>query len=88
MAPLAEIAPILRGVVSVKDERVEGAWRRPILDFRSDPAILNFVNGTELARYAQAGVVTPDHVIRTKIWPLILGAPEQNRAGRASSATP
>ncbi len=80
LAPLAEIAPILRGVVSVKDERVEGAWRRPILDFRSDPAILNFVNGTELARYAQAGVVTPDHVIRTKIWPLILGAPEQNRA--------
>src|SRR5258708_14425256 len=55
LAPLAEIAPILRGVVSVKDERVEGAWRRPILDFRSDPAILNFVNGTDLARYAQAG---------------------------------
>jgi rhamnose utilization protein RhaD (predicted bifunctional aldolase and dehydrogenase)/NAD(P)-dependent dehydrogenase (short-subunit alcohol dehydrogenase family) len=80
LAPLAEIAPILRGVVSIKDERVEGAWRRPILDFRSDPAILNFVNGTELARYAQAGVVTPDHVIRTKIWPLILGAPEENRA--------
>src|SRR5215467_5653881 len=80
VARLAEIAPILRGIVSVKDERLEGAWRRPILDFRTGPAILNFVNGTELSRYAQAGVVTPDHVIRTKIWPLILAVPEQGRA--------
>src|SRR5215475_6626323 len=79
IAPLADVAPILRGVVSVKDERSEGAWRRPILDFRTGPAILNFVNGAELARYAQAGVVTPDHVIRTKIWPLILGVPEAGR---------
>jgi len=76
----AEIAPILRGIMSVKDERLEGAWRRPILDFRTGPGILNFVNGTELARYAQAGVITPDHVIRTKIWPLILNAPQQGRA--------
>jgi len=79
VAPLAEIAPILRGVTSVKDERTDGAWRRPVLDFRTSPAILNFVNGADLARYGQAGVVTPDHVIRTKIWPLILGAPEQGR---------
>src|SRR5262249_2684514 len=32
-----------------------------------------------LARYAQAGVVTPDHVIRTKVWPLILSVPEAGR---------
>jgi rhamnose utilization protein RhaD (predicted bifunctional aldolase and dehydrogenase)/NAD(P)-dependent dehydrogenase (short-subunit alcohol dehydrogenase family) len=79
VARLADIAPILRGIVSVKEERLEGAWRRPILDFRTGPAILNFVNGTELSRYAQTGVVTPDHVIRTKIWPLILAVPEQGR---------
>jgi rhamnose utilization protein RhaD (predicted bifunctional aldolase and dehydrogenase)/NAD(P)-dependent dehydrogenase (short-subunit alcohol dehydrogenase family) len=79
VAPIAEIAPILRGVVSVKDDRTEGAWRRPILDFRTGPAILNYVNGAELPRYGQAGVVTPDHVIRTKIWPLILSAPEPGR---------
>ena len=79
VARLADVAPILRGIASVKDERLEGAWRRPILDFRTGPAILNFVNGTELSRYAQAGVVTPDHVIRTKIWPLILAVPEQGR---------
>jgi rhamnose utilization protein RhaD (predicted bifunctional aldolase and dehydrogenase)/NAD(P)-dependent dehydrogenase (short-subunit alcohol dehydrogenase family) len=79
VAPLAVVAPILRGACSAKDERGEGAWRRLILDFRATPAILNFVNGAELARYGQAGVVTPDHTIRTKNWPLLLRAPEDGR---------
>jgi rhamnose utilization protein RhaD (predicted bifunctional aldolase and dehydrogenase)/NAD(P)-dependent dehydrogenase (short-subunit alcohol dehydrogenase family) len=80
IAPLVAIAPILRGACGLKDERVEGAWRRVILDFRTNPAILNFVNGAELARYSQAGVVTPDHTIRTKSRPLLLPPPERDRA--------
>jgi rhamnose utilization protein RhaD (predicted bifunctional aldolase and dehydrogenase)/NAD(P)-dependent dehydrogenase (short-subunit alcohol dehydrogenase family) len=79
VAPLAVVAPILRGVCSAKDERHEGAWRRLILDFRATPAILNFVNGAEVARYSQGGVTTPDHTIRTKNWPLLLRAPEDAR---------
>ena len=75
LAPLAEVAPILRGACSLKDFTVEGAWRRLIFEFRSDPAILDFVNGAEVARYSQAGVVTPDHTIRTKNWPLVVAAP-------------
>ena len=35
---------------------------------------------TELARYSQAGVVTPDHTIRTKNWPLIVAAPASRQA--------
>ena len=50
-----------------------------ILEFRASDAILNFVNGAELARYSQAGVVTPDHTIRTKNWPLIVPAPEAGK---------
>jgi NAD(P)-dependent dehydrogenase (short-subunit alcohol dehydrogenase family) len=46
-----------------------------VLDFRSSPAILDYVNGAELARYSQAGVVTPDHTIRTKNYPLLVPAP-------------
>ena len=61
------------------DAKIEGAWRRFILDFRASDAILNFVNGAELARYSQAGVVTPDHTIRTKNWPLIVPAPEAGK---------
>ncbi|HEV3372010.1 MAG TPA: bifunctional aldolase/short-chain dehydrogenase [Xanthobacteraceae bacterium] len=78
-APLALVAPVLRGACSAKDERGEGAWRRLILEFRATPDILNFVNGAELARYGQAGVVTPDHTIRTKNWPLLLRAPEDGK---------
>ena len=37
---------------------------------------MNFVNGTEVARYGQAGVVTPDHNIRIKNRPLVVAAPE------------
>jgi rhamnose utilization protein RhaD (predicted bifunctional aldolase and dehydrogenase)/NAD(P)-dependent dehydrogenase (short-subunit alcohol dehydrogenase family) len=78
-APVAAIAPIVRGACSLKDARIEGAWQRMILDFRSGPAILDFVNGAELARYSQAGVVTPDHTIRTKNWPLLVPAPEDGK---------
>ena len=79
IAPVAAVAPILRGACSRKDERIEGAWRHVILDFRTGPGILNFVNGAQLARYGQAGVVTPDHTIRTKNWPLLTAAPERDR---------
>jgi len=38
---------------------------------------MSFVNGAEVARYGQAGVVTPDHNIRIKNRPLLLAAPDQ-----------
>ncbi len=73
---LPAIAPILRGAVALPDPKIEGAWRRLILDFRTSDAILNFVNGADVARYATAGVITPDHTIRTKNWPMIAPAPD------------
>ena len=75
IAPRADVAPILRGACSLKDDKVEGAFRRLICEFRASPAILAFVNGSEIARYASQGVITPDHIIRTKNWPLIVPAP-------------
>src|SRR3954469_23883430 len=50
-APLTDVAPILRGACSLRDEKTEGAWKRFVLAFRANDAILNFVNGAELARY-------------------------------------
>jgi rhamnose utilization protein RhaD (predicted bifunctional aldolase and dehydrogenase)/NAD(P)-dependent dehydrogenase (short-subunit alcohol dehydrogenase family) len=73
---LAEIAPILRGAVALPDRKTEGAWKRLILDFRTSDSILNFVNGADVGRYATAGVITPDHTIRTKNWPMIAPAPD------------
>jgi len=76
IAPLANVAPILRGACAIADPQRAGAWKRFMLEFRSDPAIRNFVDGAEASRYARAGVATPDHTIRIKNWPLIVPAPE------------
>jgi rhamnose utilization protein RhaD (predicted bifunctional aldolase and dehydrogenase)/NAD(P)-dependent dehydrogenase (short-subunit alcohol dehydrogenase family) len=75
-AQLADVAPIVRGACSLPDVRVDGAWKRFVIEFRGNDAVMNFVNGAELARYGQAGVVTPDHNIRIKNKPLVVAAPE------------
>lgn len=75
LAPVAEVAPLLRGLVAEAGSE-PGDWRRMILAHRKSAAILDFISGREVARYANAGTVTPDHVIRTKPKPLLLPAPE------------
>jgi rhamnose utilization protein RhaD (predicted bifunctional aldolase and dehydrogenase)/NAD(P)-dependent dehydrogenase (short-subunit alcohol dehydrogenase family) len=72
--PLALAAPVIRGACALKD--AAGAHRRLIMEFRNSDAVLNFVSGAEAKRYATAGVVTPDHTIRTKNWPLVVDPPE------------
>jgi rhamnose utilization protein RhaD (predicted bifunctional aldolase and dehydrogenase)/NAD(P)-dependent dehydrogenase (short-subunit alcohol dehydrogenase family) len=79
LASLAEVAPIVRGACSEKEVRAEGAWLRLVLDFRGNNDVLNFVNRKDVARLSQAGVVTPDHTIRTKNWPLVLPPPQAGK---------
>jgi rhamnose utilization protein RhaD (predicted bifunctional aldolase and dehydrogenase)/NAD(P)-dependent dehydrogenase (short-subunit alcohol dehydrogenase family) len=79
--PIAEIAPIVRGACGKKDDRTEGAWRRLVLEFRTGTTILDFLNGKHLTRLSEAGVITPDHTIRTKNWPLVLSTPEPEGMG-------
>jgi rhamnulose-1-phosphate aldolase/alcohol dehydrogenase len=76
IASVPEIAPILRGAVAIEKNPMAGTAKRQLLDFRTNAQILNYVNGAELARYSQVGVVTPDHTIRTKNWPVIVPAPQ------------
>jgi rhamnulose-1-phosphate aldolase/alcohol dehydrogenase len=76
-APAADVAPIIRGACSLQDGKIDGAWKRFVLDFRGSDAVLNFVNGADVARYGQAGVVTPDHNIRIKNRPLLVAVPEE-----------
>jgi rhamnulose-1-phosphate aldolase/alcohol dehydrogenase len=79
IASVPEIAPILRGAVAIEKNAMAGTAKRQLLDFRTNAQILNYVNGTELARYSQVGVVTPDHTIRTKNWPVMVPAPEAGK---------
>ena len=81
LASVPEIAPILRGAVALEKNAYAGTAKRQILDFRTNAQILNYVNGAELSRYSQKGVVTPDHTIRTKNWPMIVPAPEAGKLG-------
>jgi len=67
-----EIAPVVRGACAVRDETTEGAFTRFIAEFRTNPAILNFVDGRDVSDYARRGVITPDHTIRTKNLPVVL----------------
>jgi len=79
VASNVEVAPTVRGACALKDAGGEGAHRRMIAQFRTSDAILNFVSGAELARYAASIVITPDYSIRTKNAPLILPAPEAGK---------
>ena len=81
LASVPEIAPILRGTVAIEKNVMAGRAKRQILEFRTNPKILDYVNGAELARYSQQGVVTPDHTIRTKNWPMLVPAPEAGKLG-------
>ncbi len=81
LATVADIAPILRGAVALEKKPREGKFKRQILCFRSNPEILMYVGGAELARYSQQGVATPDHTIRTKNWPLLVPPPQKNDLG-------
>ncbi len=68
LASLAEVAPVLRGLLAEHGFPM-------ILDARTSKPIRAFVGGRDLARYSQSGTATPDHVIRTKAKPLIVPPP-------------
>ncbi len=86
VAGVAQAAPILRGACSLADAKTEGAWLRLVMEFRGGAAVRNFVDGAELPRYGCAGVVTPDHTIRTKNYPLVVPAPEAGRLDEFATA--
>jgi rhamnose utilization protein RhaD (predicted bifunctional aldolase and dehydrogenase)/NAD(P)-dependent dehydrogenase (short-subunit alcohol dehydrogenase family) len=65
---VAEVAPFLRGALS----RRAASGRRVVLEWRGSTEVLDYIAGKDVQRYSQTGVVTPDHVIRTKPWPLLL----------------
>jgi rhamnose utilization protein RhaD (predicted bifunctional aldolase and dehydrogenase)/NAD(P)-dependent dehydrogenase (short-subunit alcohol dehydrogenase family) len=80
IATAAEVAPILRGLMSLPaKEGGREAAQRFVFEFRTNPQILAYAGGKEIARYSQQGPVTPDHAIRTKGVPVVLPAPEAGK---------
>ncbi|HZP71319.1 MAG TPA: bifunctional aldolase/short-chain dehydrogenase [Pseudolabrys sp.] len=79
VAAATDIAPLLRGLAAIPLDRNNGRWTRFVMEHRTSRRILDYVNGRNLRRYSQQGPVTPDHIIRTKPWPLILPPPDACR---------
>lgn len=66
-ARAAELAPVIRGLVSTD--------RLQVGHFRDDPAVLDFLSATEHPRLAALGTSCPDHFLRTKVRPMLLDVP-------------
>lgn len=62
---LARLLPVLRGVAS--------AGRPKLLHVNTSAEVMEFVNAHELAPLAALGTSCPDHFLRTKIRPLVIG---------------
>jgi rhamnose utilization protein RhaD (predicted bifunctional aldolase and dehydrogenase)/NAD(P)-dependent dehydrogenase (short-subunit alcohol dehydrogenase family) len=68
----AQVLPMVRGALAaVANEAPE---RAPIVALRSSEWILAFLERKDAYELTQRGCVTPDHVIRTKPWPLFTTA--------------
>src|ERR1044072_5004431 len=65
MEQAAALAPILRGFSS--------SHTRMIGHFTDDDRVLEYINSKDLDRLAPMGTSCPDHFLRTKISPLVLG---------------
>jgi rhamnulose-1-phosphate aldolase/alcohol dehydrogenase len=63
-AVAARAAPVLRGVVSARS--------RKVLRFDDSPDALAFMANPNLRELAEVGAATPDHILNTKRFPLIV----------------
>lgn len=77
LSQAAALAPILRGYCSSKTKMIG--------HFTDSEKVLEFINSNDLDRLAPMGTSCPDHFLRTKISPLVLGlAPAQDLSDVAS----
>ena len=75
------ILPTLRGVIAEVTGDRDSAM--PVFDLRNGSSVMEFFQRTDVGPLATRGMASPDHVLRTKGWPLVL--PEAAwREGRAA----
>jgi rhamnulose-1-phosphate aldolase/alcohol dehydrogenase len=65
LSQAAALAPILRGYCSSKTKMIG--------HFTDNEKVMEFINSNDLDRLAPMGTSCPDHFLRTKISPLVLG---------------
>ncbi|HEY6543027.1 MAG TPA: bifunctional aldolase/short-chain dehydrogenase [Ktedonobacteraceae bacterium] len=66
----AQVAPILRGLVSGE--------KRQVLRYEDGEDVLNFAGSQDAPRLTEIGAACPDHLVHTKPWPLLVDwSPDQ-----------
>ena len=76
MASVEDVAPVIRGAVVEEITPGSRDYRQFVLEFRTSPDILAYVNSGSLSDVSQRGAMTPDFIIRTKNRPLVVPAPD------------
>lgn len=69
----ASLAPILRGLCSENEKNPVSTGKGMIGHFTDDERVLQYINSNDLERLAPMGTSCPDHFLRTKISPLVIG---------------
>lgn len=59
-----EFLPLVRGAVS--------RFKRAVISFDDDPDVLEFVNSRDLKSLANKGAACPDHLVSTKLFPMLV----------------
>jgi rhamnose utilization protein RhaD (predicted bifunctional aldolase and dehydrogenase)/NAD(P)-dependent dehydrogenase (short-subunit alcohol dehydrogenase family) len=77
LASIADIAPILRGIIALPGKE-EGRPRRFIMEHRSNDDILDFCGAPNVTDLVRRGNATPEHVIHIKRYGVSLPAPYAN----------
>ena len=84
-AKATDILPLLRGIIGDANAAFSGDRdaKMPVMNLRNGENIQQFFERNDLAVLSRRGVATPDHVIRTKNYPLYLSS-EMLAGGRAA----
>ncbi|NTU57497.1 MAG: bifunctional aldolase/short-chain dehydrogenase [Chlorobiaceae bacterium] len=76
IASVEDVAPIVRGACFFEKTPGEKDYEGFILEFRSSPALMEYLNTADLELFSRKGAMTPDFIIRTKNHPLVVPAPD------------
>ncbi|MCF6271941.1 MAG: bifunctional aldolase/short-chain dehydrogenase [Rhodobacteraceae bacterium] len=75
-AKAAEILPMLRGIIGTRNAGFtkNRDFPMPVMNLRTGANVQAFIARDDLAALSRRGVATPDHVIRTKNYPVLITA--------------
>jgi rhamnulose-1-phosphate aldolase/alcohol dehydrogenase len=79
---LAQVAPLIRGLLAQPTGDADRPYRRVILHALNSQDVLDFLGSERGKEIALSPPLTSDHLIRTKAWPLWVATPDYGDLGK------